>query len=222
MRAGVIALTKRPVAIAVSCVSPDGSSGQVAANLGVSLVQAGFRVAVVEADPFDRTAEHLVSANDSPGLSDYLQGRHDLDACLQVVHGLDFIAAGTDPESARELYAGPRLAALIKDLRAKADFVVVGAAATSSADADAIALACDGVLIVVTDGLTTHADTAATLDRFQRLGVPAFGAVTVPVSKLSRRPGTAEQPASAGASESDRRADPSARNLSSPLIGTDA
>ena len=107
-------------------------------------------------------------------------GRAELEDCIQVTHGLDVVSSGSDPAAAREMYAGPRLRALMVALRERTDYVLVASASTSSSDADAIALASDGVLIVVTDGVTTHAQTSTALVRFERLDVMTLGAVSVP------------------------------------------
>ncbi len=180
LRSGVIAVAEPPTVLAVSCVSATEPAGHVVANLGVTLAQAGFRVSVVVADPFDRSAEALLGGRLEPGLSDVLRGGSDLDHCVQALHGVSLVAGGAEPEKARDLYAGPRLGATMAALKSRSDYVVVAAAGTSSSDAEAVALACDAVLVVVNDGLTTHADTISALDRFRRLDVAMVGAVSIP------------------------------------------
>lgn len=188
MRAGFIAVAGPPQAIAVSCVTSEESSGVVAVNLGISLVLAGFHVTVVAADPDDRTPEFLLDATSSPGLSDVIAGAATLPECVQSAHEIDFLAAGRAPEVVREQYAGPGLAAVIRDLQGTADYVIVASAETASSDADAVALACDGVLIIVNEGLTTNSQTSAALDRYQRLGVTAIGAVSIQGRPRGDRP----------------------------------
>ncbi|MGI8576925.1 MAG: Wzz/FepE/Etk N-terminal domain-containing protein [Nocardioidaceae bacterium] len=209
LRAGLIATTDPPQVLSISGVSADQSSAQVAANLGLALSQAGLRVTVVAADPRDRGVEELLSRPAAPGLADVITGRDGLDDCVQRVHGISLVGGGSHPEKARELYAGPRLKATISTLKQQADYVIVSAASTSSADGDAVAAACDGVLIVVSDGHTTHAEAQSALDRFSRLGVVAVGAVSVPrirrggrrllptfnVSRKSRKRPSADVPA---------------------------
>lgn len=180
MRAGFIAIAGPPKVIAVSCVSGEESSGDVAVNLAISLALAGFRVTVVAADPYDRTPEVILGASPSPGLAEVVAGTATLAEAVQQCHQVDFLAGGRAADAVRELLAGPALAAVVDELRNTADYVIVASARTASSDADAVALACDGVIIIVNDGFTTHAQTTEALDRYQRLEVSAIGAVSIP------------------------------------------
>lgn len=177
LRAGLIAVAGASKVFSISCVSPDTPSGPVAVNLGICLSQAGFRVTVVAAA--DRRCEDLLEAAASPGLAEVLVGESNLKDAVQAVHGLTFLSVGREDARARELYAGPSLRATMTRLRSEADIVLVAAPATSTADADSVALACDGVVVGVTEGVTSLDEVAEALDRYADLEVTTVGAVSL-------------------------------------------
>lgn len=232
LRAGVVATTEPPRVLSISPVSAEDSSTGVAVNLAIALSQAGFGVTVVAGDPGDRGVEELLNRSASPGLADVITQQAKLDDCVQAVAGIGLVGGGSQPENARELYAGPRLKETFATLKTRADFVIVSTAATSSADADAVTTACDGVLIVVGDGHTTHAQAATALDRFSRLEVVCIGAVSVPRSRrddrrrapssvVSTPPDTPAQPTEKPATETGARQPEAAANVLGRLRGRD-
>lgn len=178
MRAGFIAVSGKLKVFSISCVSAKTASGPVTVNLAICLAQAGFRVTVV-AGSDDRTCETLLGAAASPGLAEVLLADVDLNDSVQAIHGITFLSGGREPAKARELYAGPSLKATITRLSSEADFVLVASPATSSAEADSIALACDAVLVGVTQGVTSNVEVAGALDRYLKLRVTTVGAVSL-------------------------------------------
>lgn len=179
MRAGFIAVSEKLKVVSIACVSPEAASGPIGVNLGICLAQAGYRVTVVTTDAGERTSETVLGAASYPGLSDVLLDQSDLSEALQDIHGIRFLSAGRDTATARERYAGPGLKTVIETLSLEADFVIVVSAGVSTADADSVALACEGVLVVVSQGVTTHAETAAAIDRYADLQVTTVGAVSL-------------------------------------------
>lgn len=179
MRAGFVAVAGELKVFSIACVSLAGTSGPIAVNLGICLAQAGFRVTVVATDSDERISELLRDTASSPGLSDVLLAQTSLDDSLQDVNGVRFLPAGQQVAMAREHYAGPALKSVIEKLGMESDFVLVASAGVSTADADSVALACEGVLVVVSQGVTTHAETAAAIERYGELKVSTVGAVSL-------------------------------------------
>ena len=183
MRAGFIAVSGKLKVIAISGVSREAIVGPVAVNLGISLAHAGFRVTVVATDGGERSSETLLDAKSSPGLAEVLLDRADLSSAVQEIHGIWFLSAGYDTSQARELYAGPAFKSVIKKLNLESDFVIVASTGVSTADAGSVALVCDGVVLAVTRGVTTHADTIAAIESYESLHITCVGAVSLSDAK---------------------------------------
>lgn len=224
MRAGLIAVSGSLKVFSICCVSPEAASAPVAANLGICLAQAGFRVTVVTTDADEQTSQTLRRAASSAGLADVLLHEADLTDALHHIHGITFLGAGRDTARARELYAGPALRSVVGKLKLESDFVIVASGATSSSNSDSVALACDGVLIVVSQGVTTHAETAEAIDRFEKLQVTTVGAVSLAHHDRDEAPGSSAVAVPAG-EEHDRgpsRTDQELLRHPSPDFGTDS
>lgn len=221
MRAGLIAVSGTSKVFSISCVSPETPSGPVAVNLGICLSQAGFRATVVACA--DRSCETLLGAAASPGLAEVLIGEVDLKDSVQAVHGITFLSVGREAATARELYAGPSLKATMTMLRSEADFILLASASTSTADADSVALACDGVVIGVTEGVTSHVEVAEALDRYVDLQVTIVGVVSLPQDYGGRGYGgsVAQAPSGEGPAPSPASRDREHPANPMPQFGTD-
>lgn len=193
LRAGVTASAQPPQLISVTCVSPNQSSSTIAANLGLSLSHAGYRVMFVAADPQDPKVDDLFGIGRGPGLTDLMTRRSDLADCVSRVDGIQVMPCGTDAETAPELFAGPRLAVAMSELRSRYDYVILAAADTTTAIGDAIASVTDCVLVVLSDEHTTHAETELALNRFRQLDVAVVGAIAAPHARSETRD-TTHQP----------------------------
>lgn len=202
IRAGVVANGPRPHVLAVTSVGSHGHASDVTSNLGVCLADAGFTVVVVASNPNSSDVEKIFDIRDSPGLTDVLWGSSELELEHSSMTGLTVLPGGRDRRTGRELYAGPVFRRVIDDLRTDFDYVLVDAAATGTADGDAVIAAADSVLLRVTNSRTRHAEVAAALDRFAVLGVHTIGAVNVTPEGLSAN--LTPSPDTAGAGDAVR------------------
>lgn len=178
-RAGLVARTARPATVAVCAIDPQVQSGPVAANLAVSLARSGYRVVVVEATE-TREVSHAFGITPEPGLDEVLTGEYELTQALVDRHGVRVLPVGSDPEAARERYAGESLRRVLSRLRESADFVLVAAPDASTPDADSITFASESVLLVAADKQTTHQEVGDAAVRAEQLGVRVLGAVVTP------------------------------------------
>ncbi|MGH3471554.1 MAG: hypothetical protein ACRDPG_05865 [Nocardioidaceae bacterium] len=178
LRAGVLATTRPPSVIAVTCLTPKGSSAAVAVNLALLLGQVGYSVTIVDAAPGDRGAERLLDIAEGPGLGDVLKNPSTAYHRTQEVEGVRVLPVGTNP-SATEIFAGRQFDAVVDVLRRRSDYVLIVAEHAATAAADAAASTSDGVLVVVNDQVTTHTQIAAAMKRLDRLERPVIGAVSI-------------------------------------------
>ncbi len=114
--------------IQVTSPNPGDGKSTTAANLAVSLAQAGKRVALIDAD-FRKPRVHTLFALAKPevGLAAVVDGTADLDAALRPcdVDNLFLLPCGPRPTNPAELLAGERFAAILTDLKGRFDHVVI-------------------------------------------------------------------------------------------------
>jgi Mrp family chromosome partitioning ATPase len=188
--------------VAVSAISGRLPSAVVTANLGVALQSAGFRTTVVAADLETPVLEELLDVPVSPGLAEIFLAGEDVTNGMLSPSGLRVIPRGENAEAARELYAGSRFEFLVAGLRDEADYVLVSSPPASTSDGDAVAAAADGVVLLIADQHTTHAEVSTVLHRYGRLGVKVLGVVAVPrpsrggaLASAVSKPGSGQRPA---------------------------
>lgn len=190
LRIGVVANAARPHVLAVGSVGVDNDALQVAAALATRLSEARYRVAVVAADPGDRSLEAFFNIpEETPGLSELLQGGDagDLASLAIVQDGITIIPAGQDLPESRDLLAGEGFRQLLEALRAGHDYVIVGTAGAGTADGDTVIATADSLVLVLAQGRTTHQQIEGALDSLNHLGVRALGAVSVTRSRRPRQ-----------------------------------
>jgi polysaccharide biosynthesis transport protein len=143
---------RRTRMLLITGAGPAEGKTTVAVNLARVLAQGGLRVILVDADLHSEGCKRLLGSSAQLGLLDYLRGEADAEAITHATElpGLSFIPAGTHAENGDGLFLGPRLPELMKELRERADFVILdGAPVLSADDAGLLAPHADNVLLVV-------------------------------------------------------------------------
>lgn len=169
-----------PQRAALAVVSPDSGDGKTyfAANLALAFSQLGRRTLLVDADLRNPRQHEVFGIDNSQGLSAALAGRQA--RVVQPLAGfpsLSVVSAGTLPPNPLELVEHAAFAALMQDLIAQYDHVIVDTPALShGADATVIAARCGAALAIARQGrskLDTLKDLVAMLreDATQVLGV---------------------------------------------------
>lgn len=165
--------------IALTSAHPGEGKSVTAANLAIANAQAGKRTVLVSADLRRPSIERLLSVPNDKGLSDWLA--EETEAVVQelpTIPNLSVVVAGNQLEGPGELLASPRLDALIQDLEAEYDLVVLDTPPVLAiADAATIAHSVGGIVLVVdgrrSDLEVLHLVTA----ELQRAGGNVVGAV---------------------------------------------
>ena len=138
-----------------SAVKGEGKT-TTAANLAISLAQAGSRVLLVDAD-LRRPALHRILGvpESGGGLSDGLTNGRSWESLTveTTTPNLFFLSAGSIPPNPSELLSSKRMKSFIDELRERYDFVVMDSPPVISvADAAIIASRVDGTIFVSRSG----------------------------------------------------------------------
>ena len=97
-------------------------------NLAISLAQAGRDVLLIDGDAPRRQLTRLLAGGDTPGLLDILRGQvsDPLDVISSTgIENLHFMPAGTEPQSATELYGSDAMRQFLAKLSAQYPFALI-------------------------------------------------------------------------------------------------
>lgn len=173
-----------PQVVAVTSARPAEGKSTVAANLAVTLVRAGNRTLLIDADLRRGVLEGLLGGRRDPGLSDVLRDRASAAAAIQEVPAgengavLHLLAAGSPTPEPAELLGSAELGRLLDALRGNFDRIVLDTPACGPIiDAALVSRLADSTLVVVRAGATEPETLRATLDRLRRVEVHLGGIV---------------------------------------------
>ncbi|MGY1723814.1 hypothetical protein [Blastococcus sp. SYSU DS0533] len=148
-------------------------------DLGGVLAAGGARVVVVDTaagGPERPTEDDRTDAGRRADLVAVLRGEVRPEAALAGVHGTVPVLRGHGGPPDSALLHGPGLAALLAGLAERYDFVLVAAPPlTRRPDAEALAAASDGVVLVVAPGRTRRRPLLRTLRTFEALHIRLVG-----------------------------------------------
>lgn len=170
----------------IAFVSPAStmSTTATATNLAVALDGINRQVALIDADLHEsRLSRYIGSASDR-GLTSTVSGAAKLDDVIGRVPdtGIDLLSAGSPTESPGEVLASDLMAKAIAELANSHDYVFCDTPGLLRAtDAVVVGLACDGVILIATQGKTTIATMSEAAATLRRLGANVLGAVLTDV-----------------------------------------
>lgn len=172
----------RPASILITSASANEGKTTVSGQLAASLARTGKRVALVDCD-FRRPSAHLlVDGRQGPGLSELLRGECTLDQIRQTTSapGLTFLGAGNVDQRVLQLLAVDGGRALIQQLKAAFDFVVIDTSPLLFvAEPSMIAQNADIVLLATRKDYSRVPYVTQARDSLRSLQVPLLGALMV-------------------------------------------
>jgi polysaccharide biosynthesis transport protein len=162
-----------------SSVSGEGKTS-ISTNVAVTAARVGLRVLLVDADLRAPKVSERFGIEAPIGLSHLLAGQAELDdAVMDVgVENLEVLGAGVIPPNPAELLAGPQASSIWKELRLRADLVVVDTAPILGvADTLELVREADTLLIVTRYRSSRVHQVTATLERIRQVGGSVDGVV---------------------------------------------
>lgn len=171
--------TDHPTSLVITSSVPGEGKSTSAANLALTLADAGSSVCVIEGDlRHPRLLEYFGMVG-SVGLTDVLINSAELDDVLQPFRtGLMLLGAGATPPNPSELLGSSAMRALVADLEARFDYVIIDAPPLLPVtDAAILATVADGVIVVVGAGVAQTAMLGRAMDALETVNGHVLGIV---------------------------------------------
>ena len=150
---------KPPKCIVVTSMMPGEGKTTIAANLAITIAQAGQRVLLIDGDMRKPQLHNMFKLNNrSAGLSTFLAGASGEEICQQgPINSLSIIQAGPIPPNPSELLSSVRLKELLSNQQKKYDIIIFDSAPIISVtDSLIISRVVDGVIVVTRAAATTY------------------------------------------------------------------
>lgn len=165
--------------IQVTSPCPSDGKSTLAANLAISIAQAGKTVVLIDADlRKPRVHELFGLPADEPGLAAAVEGEADVFGVARTmpVERLSVIPCGPRPESPAELLSDPRFVEVLKALRGRFDYVIVDTPPLLAvSDPLVVAQRVEAVVLTLRLGVTPRGDGERAAELLTDLGVNVLG-----------------------------------------------
>jgi succinoglycan biosynthesis transport protein ExoP len=168
------------LSLLVTSARPAEGKSTVAANLALVLAEGGTRVALVDADLRRPSVADTFDLEGAAGLTSVLIGQVELGDVLQDwgSSGLHVLTSGPLPPNPSELLASPAMAAVLAQLEATHDVVLIDAPPLLPVtDAAVLSQVVSGTLVVVKAGATRRAVLREALTVLERVEARVVGVV---------------------------------------------
>jgi len=167
-----------PKLLLVTSSIPSEGKSVTAANLGITLAEAGARVLIVDGDLRKGTLHQYFSKDASPGFADILSQKADWKTVVHLsgTPNLSVITRGGSVRNPSELFLTSTCKNLLAELQLDYDVVLIDSAPVMAAD-DVATLApqTDGVVFVLRANFTSARVARAALDLLYQRRVNILG-----------------------------------------------
>jgi len=159
---------------------PEEGKTTTAANLAITLAQAGQKILLLDADLRRPKLADNLRLESAVGLTTVLVGRIDLGDAIQEhsVGNLSVLTSGAIPPNPSELLQSHAMGEVFTKLRTEYDVIIVDAPPLLPVtDAALLASQSDGALVVVRHGKTTREQLRHAIERLESVDARALGVV---------------------------------------------
>ncbi len=183
IRAGIIlsSADNPPKALMVTSVAKGDGKTTLAANLAVSLAEAGHRTLLMDVDLRQgRIASLFNLSAHSAGLVDYLTGRAGMDEAITEtdVPNLEVVPSGPRPPNPAELVGSRKMEDFVRTLRDTYDYIVLDSPPVLPvADALMLTRIIDAALLVIRSNVTDRMQAREARARLIRVRARILGVV---------------------------------------------
>jgi len=173
--------------ILITSPNPGNGKTTVAANLALSISQGEEDVVLVDADLRQSAIHKALDIAKSPGLSDLIRNKADIDSVVRNWKNDDLkvVTAGDIPPNITEVVGSKRIGSILGNLREKFDLVIIDAPPLIIADSYNLATRVDGVILVMVPGETTEEQARTIKEQLDRSSARLLGIVFNKISEQS-------------------------------------
>lgn len=165
--------------LVVTSTGPGEGKSMVAANLAISLAQAGQRVLLVDADMRKPKVHSIFGLAQEPGLSNLLVGNAKASDVVRKagMPGLWLMTAGHIPPNPAELLGSQRFRDLIGSVREHFNWIVIDTPPVMAVTDAALVASRSSVLFVVGAEMTSRHAAKRALDQLEQVNAKFVGGV---------------------------------------------
>ena len=149
-------------------------------NVAFSIARSNKKVLLVDLDLRRPHIHRLVKLSNTPGITNILSGFNSLEETIHkdVFKGLDVICAGTLSPNPAEIIASEELAALLEQLKADYDFIILDTPPINVvSDALTVIPYVDGVVMVARPNYTARKELQNAIGKINMVGGKILGVV---------------------------------------------
>ena len=165
----------------ISISSPYASEGKstTAINLSISLSQLNKKILLIDSDAHRPSIHTKLKLENEKGFLNVLTGEVPLDDAVQHYSDtLDVLTSGPLISNPTELLHSPALAELFDNIREKYEYILVDAPPINLlSDAQIVAQRCDGMIMIVRAGITTHDTLRRAINNAKSLYIDIIGII---------------------------------------------
>lgn len=183
--------TRERRSIVFSSVSDDRERAQVPANLAWSLVQAGWKVLLVDLELRRNLIGDILGVRGGAGVAEVLMGQAELaNVTRETAHAkLHVVIAGTAQASPADLLSAPAMTNLLRRVEKSYDYVILHAPPLLAyTDAAVLSDAAGGTILTVSSGRTKAPELTTALGVLSNVRVKPLG-IVLTGARRSDRPG---------------------------------
>ena len=175
-----------PQAIVITSSLPGEGKSTTAANIALSLAQAGAKVILVDADlRRPKIPVYMEMSTLGEGVSELISGKKKMTPAVvkQLSHtyektGLKVLVSGRVPPNPSELLGSNKFDELMTILRKQYEYIIIDCPPLLPiTDAAVVAAKADGAIIVIHAGVTKKPHFVGSRDAIQSVGSPVLGVV---------------------------------------------
>jgi capsular exopolysaccharide synthesis family protein len=171
--------------VLVTSAAPQDGKTLTSCNLAITIAQAGTQVVLVDADLRKSRVHRMFGMDNRTGLTTVLTGLIPLPEALREVDvpNLKVLTAGPKPPNPAEMLGSARMAALLAELNAFAEMVIVDSPPVMAVtDAVVLSTMVDGVVLVLKANDTTYQQAQRTKAMLEQVKARILGVVLDQVS----------------------------------------
>lgn len=191
IRTNLVSILARQGNKVIAVSSPNASEGKstTAINTAISLSQLNKKVILIDADAHRPSLHSKLRIDNKNGLMDVINGITDIDGTVKKYNTyLDILNVGNIPQNPTEVFDSVGFDGFLTAAKEKYDYVIIDTPPVNLlSDASVISQKCDGLVLVVRAGITTHSMLKRSLSALKMLDINIIGIILNGTCNTSKR-----------------------------------